>query len=93
MGECWGADWETIATHTRFISNLDENSARFWLGGLKRLEMLLAPQVHVPRRFLDANPAQPVSFFPLPLLRRLRENSPVQKSSTDVRHSGRARQR
>jgi hypothetical protein len=40
MGECRGADWETIATHAHFISNPDENSAEFRSGGLKRLEML-----------------------------------------------------
>jgi hypothetical protein len=41
MGECRGANWETIATHARFTSNSDENSTGFRPGGLQRLEMLL----------------------------------------------------
>jgi hypothetical protein len=41
MGECQGADWNFFATHARFPSNPDENIAKFWPGGLKRLEMLL----------------------------------------------------
>jgi hypothetical protein len=40
MVERRGDNWKKYATHARFISNPDENIARFWLGGLKRLEML-----------------------------------------------------
>jgi hypothetical protein len=41
MVECRGDDWKNYATHARFTSNPGKNIARFWPGGLKRLEMLL----------------------------------------------------
>jgi hypothetical protein len=40
MGECRGADWKNVATHTRFTNNPDKNIVGFWPGGLKWLEML-----------------------------------------------------
>jgi hypothetical protein len=40
MVERRGADWKNDATHAHFTSNPGKNITGFWLGGLKRLEML-----------------------------------------------------
>jgi hypothetical protein len=40
MGECQGADWKNVATHTRFTNNPDKNIVGFRSGDLKRPEML-----------------------------------------------------
>jgi hypothetical protein len=52
MGECWGADWENVATHALITSNPVFVSSRFRSGGLKRLEMLSNKMFEPPDREL-----------------------------------------
>jgi hypothetical protein len=60
-----GADWKNYATHTRFISNSDENIAGFRPGGLKRLEMLLRKSMRWWRP-VAALGERPIDFVPIP---------------------------